>query len=226
MKLIKHIAKVVFLVVMMLTFGGCKDKDSSPKMANALLYGSFSDKGTADNKLFAMRLHADGAFTWYDARNTFSGNWTQEKSKVEFKFTSGAGNTWGGTIQGDKLTNLIGPTPDGFYFNWISVAESGIPKKLKDTNWGEINQSNVLFIVPGEPDAKFHIVHGHYSNLGSEGIIYDQVDRQVLIPSKTLNFNNYSAMILLNGDNLILHRYDPTPRSGEQKYGTYTYIVK
>lgn len=225
MKVIKSLKRVVFLIVV-LAFAGCKDKDSSPSLANALLYGDFFDSGTVNFRLFAMRLHPDGAFTWYDAHNTFSGKWTQEGREVEFQFTSGAGNKWTATVEGNSLTNVVGPTPQSFNFMWIDIAKSGVPKKLKDTNWREINRMWVLYIVPGEPDGKLHMIHPKYNGAGSEGIIYDFVDKQVLIPSKTLNYHNYSGIVILSDDNLILHRYDPSPAIGEPKYGTYTFIPR
>jgi hypothetical protein len=205
---------------------GCKDKDGSPQLKNALLYGSFYDNGSFDEKLFAMRLHGDGTFTWYDAHNTLSGMWKQEGSRAEFEFSTALKNRWVGTVEGNGLTNLIGPTPENFRFAWINFAKNRAPQKLKDTQWREVGRSGQLSVGSGESDGKYRFYHAYYRGLGSDGMIYEQVDQQVLLPSRTLNNTIYSGLIILNDEKLILHRYDPSPANGELKYDTYTFELK
>ncbi len=221
------LTKILVLGLSILFIASCREKDKGPRMADALLYGHyFNTNAFNDLRLFAMRLHTDGTFTWYDANSTLSGEWSQTEKKVEFNFTSGAMNRWGGTIDGDEIRNITGPNPSNFQFAYIGIAKNSIPPKLKGTDWRELYRSGHLRIAPSQAEGKYNIIHGHLRNVGSEGLIYDQVDRQVLMPSKTLNNGNHITMILLNGENLVVYRYEPIPYTGEKNHETYAYVIK
>ncbi|GGH11078.1 hypothetical protein FAZ19_00785 [Sphingobacterium alkalisoli] len=228
----KHLITYIFpWLVGLLAVVSCKkdgtSSDQQDNLANTLLYGHFTDDALSDdNRLFAIRLHEGGKFTWYDAVNTFSGEWSQEGNKVDFRFTEGAFNRWSATRNRDELVDIIGPTPAN-YFHLVNIRIAGAsgPNSLKGTEWREINENSQLTIFPGQPEGLMQVVGVRLRSLGSDGLIFKQVDRQVLLPNDSYA-GQYLTMLITHGNFLVMYCYEPTPYSGMKKFTTYTYLLK
>lgn len=215
----------------LLAIVSCKKDGSSPDqqngLANSLLYGHFSGDGLSDDyRLFAIRLHGDGTFTWYDAINTFAGEWSQEGNKVDFRFTEGAFNRWSATRDRDALVDILGPVPNAnFFIVNIRIADSRVPNPLKDTEWREINQNGALYIFPGQADGMMQVVGVGLRSLGSDGLIFKQVDRQVFVPNDSYA-GVHTTMLVVHGNYLVMYCYEPVPYPGMRAFTTYTYILR